>query len=172
MSLTITPLLAPNEKHVLTKNEAMIACGQYFGMCYLKDNFEKIKNEPEEKSVTRAQMCIGSGHHSGFEHVKYTFEILDISKTLAMILNNQGVYATSEKSGRYTVLDFEDATENALREKWQQIFEKIISEKYYEMFYKFYAKPGVAEDKVKKSIEVAIRKKAQENSRLITSPFA
>ncbi len=172
MSLTITPLLAPNEKHAMTKKEAMIVCGQYLGMCYLKDNFDKIKNEPEEKSIGRAKMCIVSGHHSGFEHVKYTFEILDISKTLAMILNNQGVYATSEKSGRYTVLDFEDPTENALREKWQQIFEQIITEKYYEMFHKFYAKPDVAVDKSKRAIEVAIRKKAQENSRLITSPFA
>lgn len=172
MSLTITPLLAPNESHVLTKREAMVVCGQYLNMCYLKDDFDVIKREPEEKSIKRAETCIKSGHHSGFEHVKYTFEISGISKMMAMILNSQGVYATSEKSGRYRVLDFDSELEKRLRDKWQDIFYSILNEKYYEMFYKFYAKPGVEEDKIQKRIKEAITKKAQENSRLITSPFA
>ena len=172
MSLKITPLLSLNESRVMTKEEALISCGKYLAMCYLKDDFDKIKNEPNEKSIGRAMMCIGSGHHSGFEHVKYTFEILDISKTLAMILNNQGSYATSEKSGRYTVLSFENEKENALREKWQKVFYDIIAEKYYELFENFYSKKSAEPEKVKKLIDTAITKKAQENSRLITGPFA
>ena len=172
MGLTVTPLLAPNESHILNKEEALRVCGQYFNMCYLEDDFEKIKNELPEKSIKRATTCIKSGHHSGFEHVKYTFEINGISKTMAMILNNQSVYATSEKSGRYTVLSFENEEEKFLREKWQKIFTDIITEKYYDMFHKFYAKPNVEEEKVKKRIESAITKKAQENSRLITGAFA
>ena len=172
MSLKVTPLLSLNESYVMTKEEALISCGKYLAMCYLKDDFDKIKNEPNEKSIGRAMMCIGSGHHSGFEHVKYTFEILDISKTLAMILNNQGSYATSEKSGRYTVLSFENERENALREKWQKVFYDIIAEKYYDLFEKFYARKSDEPEKVKKLIDTAITKKAQENSRLITGPFA
>ena len=172
MSLTVNALLAPNESHVLTKREALVICGQYFGMCYVKDDFDKIKNEAEEKSINRAMMCIKSGHHSGFEHVKFTFEILGISKTLAMILNNQGNYATSEKSGRYTVLSIENEKEEALRKKWQETFYNIIHDEYYDMFHKFYFKPDAEPEKVKKAIETAITKKAQENSRLITSPFA
>lgn len=172
MGLTINVLCAPNESHVLTKREALIICGQYFGMCYVKDDFDKIKNEPSEKSINRAMMCIKSGHHSGFEHVKFTFEIIGISKTLAMILNNQGNYATSEKSGRYTVLSIEDEAEEALRKKWQEIFYNIIHNDYYDMFHRFYFKPEMEPEKVEKSIETAIIKKAQENSRLITSPFA
>lgn len=172
MSLTVNVLCAPNESHVLTKREALIICGQYFGMCYVKDDFDKIKNEDAEKSINRAMMCIKSGHHSGFEHVKFTFEILDISKTLAMILNNQGNYATSEKSGRYTVLSIENEEEEALRKKWQDTFYNIIHDEHYEMFHKFYAKPDMEPEKVEKAINLAITKKAQENSRLITSPFA
>ena len=40
MSLTVNVLCAPNESHVLTKREALIICGQYFGMCYVKDDFD------------------------------------------------------------------------------------------------------------------------------------
>ena len=172
MSLSVTPILAPNELHILTKREALIVCGRFLGMCYEKDNFDKIMKEDEEKSLKRAMMCIKSGHHSGFEHVKYTFEILNISKTLAMILNNQGIYSTSEKSARYTVLSFENEQEKELREKWQKIFYDILCEKYYDIFYRFYAKPNAEVDKIQRMIETAITKKAQENSRLITSPFA
>lgn len=172
MKLTVTPILAPNESHVMTKEEALIICGRYFNMCYLKDEFEEIMHESSEKSIKRALNCIKSGHHSGFEHVKYTFLIKGISKTLAMILNNQGSYATSEKSGRYTVLSFEDEQENALREKWQKIFFDILFEEEYDMFYRFYSKKIEDGEKLKKRIETDITKKAQENSRLITSPFA
>ena len=172
MSLTVVPFVAPNEKRVLTKQEALIISGQCLNMCYLKDDFEKIKHEPEETSLKRARRCIASGHHSGFEHVKYTFEISDISKMLAMILNSQGVYATSEKSGRYRVLDFDSEQEKKLRDKWQEIFYNILCEKYYEMFKRFYSKSDRSEEKNEKIIKEAIIKKAQENSRLITSPFA
>ncbi len=171
MSLVVKPLLSGNESHVLTKDEVLIFCGKAFGMCYLQDEFDTIEQESEEKSVKRAKACIKSGHHSGFEHVKYTFCITGISKMLAMILNNQGKYATSEKSGRYTVLDIADEEETRLREKWQDIFYNILNDKYHDMFYKFYTKPDLEEEKIESKVKTAIVKKAQENSRLVTTVF-
>lgn len=171
MSLVVKPFLSENEGHVLTKDEVLSFCGKAFGMCYLQDEFDSIENESAEKSIKRARGCIKRGHHSGFEHVKYTFCITGISKMLAMILNNQGKYATSEKSGRYTVLDITDAEETRLREKWQNIFYDILNEKYHDMFYKFYAKPELSEEKIEGKVKTAIVKKAQENSRLMTTVF-
>lgn len=172
MSLTVNVSKALNESHVLTKREALIMTGQFFGMCYENDNFDKIMTEDPEKSINRAMMCISSGHHSGFEHVKLTFEILGISKTFAMILNNQGSYVTSEKSGRYTVLNFENEKEKELREKWQKIFSDILFRDYYDLFYNFYSRTMTDKEKIEKSVTRDITKKAQENSRLITGPFA
>lgn len=172
MKMTAVPFLMPNESQAPTKEDVLAYCGKAFGMCYLQDDFEQIKNESTEKSIKRAKACIASGHHSGFEHVKFTFVIEGISKIMAMVLNNQKSYATSEKSGRYRVLEFDEEKEKMLREKWQAIFYEILSEKYYDTFYRFYAKPDVPAEKIKNRIELAIVKKAQENSRLITGTFA
>lgn len=172
MAIAVTPLLMPNESHVLTKNEALVICGKCLAMCYEKDNFDKIKEQSDEQSIKRAMMCIKSGHHSGFEHVKYTFEIIGISKFLAMVLNNMTNYATSEKSARYTVLTFDNEEESKLRDKWQEIFFKIIHDEYYDLFYQFIKKTDLPEEKIVEKVNIAITKKAQENSRNITSIWA
>ncbi len=172
MSLTVKPFLQPNEVRPLTRDDVTSYCGKALGMCYEQDNFDQIMNEPAEVSTKRAMGCIKSGHHSGFEHAKYTFVIEGLPKMLAMVLNNQRKYATSEKSGRYTVLDVKDEVEIALRKKWQDRFYEILHAKYYDDFYKFYTRPTRTSEKTKELAETAIKKKAQENSRLITSVFA
>lgn len=169
--LVVKPFLATTESAAMSKEDVLSYCGKAFGMCYLQDEFERIENEDREKSIKRALMCIKSGHHSGFEHAKFTFCITGISKMLAMILNNQGKYATSEKSGRYTVLDMEDPIEIELREKWQGIFYDILKKKYYDTFRVTFAKPGLEEEKIEKKVETAIVKRAQEVSRMMTTVF-
>lgn len=172
MSLVIKPFLQPNEAYPLTKADVLSYCGKALGMCYEQDNFDQIMEENDQISTKRAMACIKSGHHSGFEHAKYTFVIEGLPKMLAMVLNNQGKYATSEKSGRYTVLDVKDEEEIALRKKWQDRFYEILHSKYYDDFYKFYTRPTRTPEKTKEMTETALKKKAQENSRLITSVFA
>ena len=171
MSLVVKPFLAPNETHPITKDEVMDFCGKAFGMCYLEDDLETIELEAPEESAKRSRGCIKSQHHSGFDHAKHTFYITGISKMLAMILNNQGKYATSEKSGRYTVLDIDDPEENRLRAKWQEIFYGILNERYHDDFYKFYEKPKFTPEQIEAKVKLALTKKAQENSRLVTTVF-
>ncbi len=171
MSLVVKPYLQPNETHALTKDEVMDFCGKAFGMCYLEDDIETIMLESPEESAKRSRGCIKSQHHSGFDHAKHTFTMTGISKMLAMILNNQGKYATSEKSGRYTVLDIDDPEENRLRTKWQEIFFGILFEKYHDDFYKFYEKPKLTPEQIEAKVKLALVKKAQENSRLVTTVF-
>lgn len=171
MSLVVKPFLAPNETHVITKDEVMDFCGKAFGFCYLEDDIETIMLESPEDSAKRSRGCIKSTHHSGFDHAKYSFTFTGISKMLAMILNNQGKYAASEKSGRYTVLDIDDPEEARLREKWQKIFYAILYERYHDDFYKFYDKPKFTPEQVEAKTKFALVKKAQENSRLVTTVF-
>ncbi len=172
MSLSVKLFLQPNEVAPLTKDDVKSYCGKALGMCYEQGNFDQIMQESDEVSLKRANGCIKSGHHSGFEHAKFTFVIEGLPKMLAIVLNNQRKYATSEKSGRYTVLEVQDEEEIALRQKWQDRFYEILHEKHYNDFYAFYKKPSRKEEEIKAMAEESITKKAQENSRLITSAFA
>ena len=53
----------------------------------------------------------------------------EIPKILAMILNNEKIYNTSEKSARYTHMEPSE-DEKALYEKWIEIYKTEISKKY------------------------------------------
>ena len=136
----------------LPKEEAVNFSGKSAGICYLPDTLDVLFNEPIEKTEKRAKMNIQSGHHSVFQHVTYNLSLEGIPKILAMILNNEKVYNTSEKSGRYTVMETTEE-EQALYEKWIKIYEERISEEY----------PNFDEKRVKKL--------ALENARFLISVF-
>lgn len=70
------------------------------------------------------------GHHSVYGHINYNFVFENIPKALAMVLNNQGIYDTSEKSARYTVMEDIPEKEKQLYDKWLDIFKDKINEEY------------------------------------------
>ena len=113
----------------LPKEEAVNFSGKSAGICYLPDTLDVLFNEPIEKTEKRAQMNIQSGHHSVFGHATYNLSLEGIPKILAMILNNEKVYNTSEKSARYTVMQTSDE-EQELYDKWIEIYKKRITEEY------------------------------------------
>jgi len=136
----------------LPKEEAVDFSGKSAGICYLPDTIETLFSEPAEKTARRAKGNIKSGHHSVFGHPTYNLCFEGIPKILAMILNNEKIYNTSEKSARYTVMQT-SREETVLYEKWIKIFEQEIAKKY----------PEFDEKRVKKL--------AQENARYLISVF-
>ena len=136
----------------LTKQEALNFSGKSAGICYLPDTLETLFNEPDEKTVKRSNMTLKSGHHSVFNHPTYNLSLEGIPKILAMILNNEKMYNTSEKSARYTKMDPSEEEKN-LYEKWIEIYKKEISKKY----------PNIEEKRVQKL--------AQENARYLIRVF-
>ena len=136
----------------LPKEEAVNFSGKSAGICYLPDTLDVLFNEPIEKTEKRASMNIQSGHHSVFGHATYNLSLEGIPKILAMILNNEKVYNTSEKSARYTVMQTSDE-EQVLYDKWIEIYKQRITEEY----------PNFDEKRVKKL--------AQENARYLISVF-
>ena len=138
--------------YFLSKDEAVNFSGKSAGICYLPDTLETLFSEPEEKTIRRANGNIASGHHSVFGHINYNLSLEGIPKILAMILNNEKIYNTSEKSARYTVMKTSDE-EQKLYEKWIEIYKREISKKY----------PEIEEKRVKKL--------AQENARYLISVF-
>lgn len=99
-------------------------------ICYTSNPWEDIVNEDTKKTKDRIQQTLENGHHSVYEHNSISLNIEGIPKILAMFLNNEKVYSTSEQSGRYTVMENIPEEEKILYEKWRGIFQTKISEKY------------------------------------------
>lgn len=138
--------------YVMSKDEAVDFSGKSAGICYLPDTLETLFAEAPAKTRRRADGNIKSGHHSVFGHPTYNLSLEGIPKILAMILNNEKIYNTSEKSARYTHME-PSPQEKELYEKWIEIFKEQILIKYPKF-----------EDK-------RALKLAQENARYLISVF-
>lgn len=138
--------------YVMQKDEAVDFSGKSAGICYLPDTVETLFAEAPEKTQRRADGNIKSGHHSVFGHPTYNLSLEGIPKILAMILNNEKIYNTSEKSARYTHME-PSPQEKELYEKWIEIFKEQILTQYPKF-----------EDK-------RALKLAQENARYLISVF-
>ena len=115
--------------YVMPKDEAVDFSGKSAGICYLPDTVETLFAEAPEKTQRRADGNIKSGHHSVFGHPTYNLCLEGIPKILAMILNNEKIYNTSEKSARYTHME-PSPQEKELYEKWIEIFKEQILTQY------------------------------------------
>lgn len=136
----------------MTKQEAIDFSGKSAGICYMPDNIETLFSENEEKTTKRAKRTLESGHHSVYDHPTYNIVLEGIPKILAIILNNEGMYTTSEKSARYTKMEVSER-EKVLYEKWIKIYKEKILEEYHNID------------------EKNAQKLALENARLLISVF-
>lgn len=123
-------------------------------------------NESEETLIVRGLNTIFSDHTTPSEHAQVGLEITGIPKILCMILNNEHQYTTDERSLRYTEVEPNEYLSDIEVEnynKWLNIFQEIITKKYFE----FYRKFNKSEEATKK----AIKKLAQENARYQVTVF-
>ncbi len=128
MKIEILPNKYLLEDNTFDKESALNLCGKIAGVCYASKGFESLKNEDEKKTNSRIKRTIDNGHHSVYDHIMISFNIKKIPKILAMILNNEHQYTTSEKSARYTKV--EKSNELELYNKWVEIFKDKIKKKY------------------------------------------
>lgn len=130
------------------------ACGR---QCYSGKSFDELKDEPYDANLVEGRL-LKSGHHSVFEHINLTFAMSGLPKIMAMILNNERQYSTSEKSARYTQMKDIDDQQKALYDKWMERLTPVIDQVYPKM-------------KDPEARATAVRKLAQENARYVTSVF-
>lgn len=141
------------------KEKAIILSGKIAGVCYDKEGFSHLENENEEKTMRRVNMTLNNGHHSVYDHVSISFNMQNIPKMLAMVINNEKQYTTSEKSARYTPVvrqigSIITKSEETLYNKWIDILKVKIAEKYGNVYN-----------------EAKIQKLAQENARYLVTVF-
>ena len=141
------------------QEKALNLCGKIAGVCYDKEGFSHLENEPVEKTNRRIDMTLNNGHHSVYDHINISFNLQNIPKILAMVLNNEHQYTTSEKSARYTpVVRGEESIisekEENLYQKWIDIFKIKIQQQYGHLYN-----------------DSKIQKLAQENARYLVTVF-
>ena len=141
------------------KQEAIKLSGKIAGICYNKDGYSHLTNEPEERTFNRVNNTLNNGHHSVYDHIMINFNIQNLPKILAMVLNNENQYTTSEKSARYTQIVRKNNSlityeEEKLYNKWVEIFKRKIKQEYGNIF-----------------SEGKIRTLAQENARYLVTVF-
>lgn len=142
---------------IATKRDFDEFGGKAAGVCYMASSFDEILNEDIEKTRRRIAQTKGGGHHSVYDHSNISLYISDIPKIVAMIINNEKQYTTSEKSARYTRMILSEK-EQVVYNKWVDIFKTRIA-KLYKAEYPVFFSDG------------RIEKLAQENARYITSVF-
>ena len=158
MKIEILPNIYLKEDGTFDKEKAINLCGNIAGICYDKEGFHHLENEDESKTNRRINMTLNNGHHSVYDHITINFNIQNIPKILAMVINNEHQYTTSEKSARYTPVvktsDLITSDEEILYNKWLEIFKVKIKERYGFIYKDF-----------------RIEKLAQENARYLVSVF-
>ena len=110
--------------------------GKMAAICYLKDKYFNTNASDNAKAYDRFMRVAETGHHSIADHYFVTVLFENIPKMTAMILNSLGFYNTSEKSGRYTVMnaDEEDMIKYhknyELYNKWIPMITELIKKEY------------------------------------------
>ena len=157
IEIKILPNYFLNGDGTFNKDEAIHLDGKIAGICYDKEGFSHLEGEPTEKTDKRVDMTINNGHHSVYGHTSISFDIKNLPKALAMVLNNEHEYNTSEKSLRYTPVISNGIITNdeeRLYNKWLDIFKTKIREKYGNVYSNY-----------------RINKLAQENARYLITVF-
>jgi len=110
----------------LTKS-LMVLSGKAAGICYMPDNYLESENgyNDSDKAVKRAVATGARGHQSIFDHGTLSY-LIRTSKLMAILLNSLGVYATSEKSARYTAMKANTQAEQEKYDKWKAKLHGII----------------------------------------------
>lgn len=164
ISLNNLPNYFVKEDGTFDKDAAIKFGGYFAGVCYNKEGYNDVITEDIEKTDKRVIDNFNNRHHSVHGHVHITMNIENIPKILAMVLNNEKEFNTSEKSARYTPIERTEFVgsddsiitlkEVELYEKWFAIFKDIITKKYGDVLKPF-----------------KIKTLAQENARYMVTVF-
>lgn len=160
MKIELLPNYFLNKDGTFNIDDAIMLSGKIAGVCYDKEGFSHLLNESSEKTKKRVAMTLDNGHHSVYDHIAISLNIKNIPKILAMVINNEHQYTTSEKSARYTKIVADETgiitdAEGMLYEKWMDIFKDKIKKMYGDVFN-----------------DSKITKLAQENARYLVTVFA
>ena len=123
--------------YVASKEEFDKIGGLTAGVCYLPDTIDQLLQEPEDKTIARIGRTKNGEHQSPYDHPSMTLELINVPKIIAMFLNDEQFYTTSEKSARYKKMPLPEE-EQLLYNKWLEIFKSRIAKLYQKDYPNFF----------------------------------
>ncbi len=150
-------------RNIKTQEEGKRIVQNHARICYSEKSWNELLDEAFMPGLMGTLK--GNGHHSPFDHPVLSFYFDGPEKSLAMVFNNQGMYTTSEKSARYTVMSGIPENQKKLYDKWDGWFVGEISKRFPESrFPKLYSRSKPTEKNLAEKL-------SQENARYMTSVF-
>lgn len=131
MKVDVVAITSTDEEVIkkTTKEDLELAGGYSANICYTQKEWKEIVKEDYQRTKNRIEGNKANNHHSVFGHAHISLYISGVPKLLAMLLNNEHEYNTSEKSARYTKM-MPTQEELAIYEKWVTILEQEIKKAY------------------------------------------
>ena len=131
MKVDVVAITSTDEEVIkkTTKEDLELAGGYSANICYTQKEWKEIVKEDYQRTKNRIEGNKANNHHSVFGHTHISLYISGVPKLLAMLLNNEHEYNTSEKSARYTKM-MPTQEELAIYEKWVTILEQEIKKAY------------------------------------------
>ena len=126
LSLNIVALSKFDPKDILDHKDILNLwniAGYSAGICYMPEDYFTSEKCTTENNIKRFRKCVDDGHQSVADHAWIEIKLTGASKALAMWLNSLKFYVTSEKSGRYTVMDVDN---NELYTEWRKRAEEYF----------------------------------------------
>ena len=89
------------------KEEAIKLSGKIAGVCYDKEGFSHLQNEPLDRTMRRVDMTLNNGHHSVYDHNKWIdiFK-LKIKAEYGNYFNDSKIQKLAQENARYLVTVF------------------------------------------------------------------
>ena len=131
MKAAVVAVTTTDKKNIekIRKENFELDGGHSANICYTEKDWDEIVEESYDKTINRINGNKSNNHHSVFGHDEISLYFTGIPKLLAMLLNNEHEYNTSEKSARYTKMA-PIKEELEIYEKWIKILEKEIKKRY------------------------------------------
>ena len=131
MKVDVVAITSTDEEVIKTtsKENLELTGGHSANICYTQKDWKEIVHEDYNKTKIRIEGNKVNNHHSVFGHGHISLYISGVPKLLAMLLNNEHEYNTSEKSARYTKM-MPTKEELMIYEKWISILEQEIKRIY------------------------------------------
>jgi thymidylate synthase ThyX len=101
--MEISVIATTHPEYTAKKEDLDCFGGLAAGICYMANDFQTLKSEPESKTIKRAEMTKENGHHSVYDHSNITLYLHCIPRALEVLLDNERYMVSSVKSGRYTL---------------------------------------------------------------------
>lgn len=131
IKIEVVGITTSNEKEIAntSKEDLLEFGGHAANICYTPKDWNQVILEDKNNTIKRYESTLANNHHSVFDHSNISIYMTGVPKMIAMLINNEHAYNTSEKSARRTEMK-PSPKEMELYNKWLIKLQEVIKSVY------------------------------------------